>query len=158
MMQENHLENVMENRSGRPSFTIRGAYCGDKTLPSLNQYLQEIGTHPKAGGRYKKQYLMVIINAIRRDLKRFKTEKPIILHYTFAEPKNGQKRDRMNVFSLADKFIEDALQECGVIKDDDPEHVLNCTHDFIYTDGEPYITVEIEEIDVSVVERRQIFL
>lgn len=146
MKQESHSEKGMVGHTGRPSFTIRGAYCGDKTLPSLNQYLSEIGRNPKAGGRYKKQYMMVIINAVRRDLRRFKTDRPIILHYTFAEPRKGAKRDRGNIFSCADKFIEDALQECGVIKDDSPKYVDNFTHEFLYTDGVPYITVEIEEL------------
>lgn len=131
----------------RKSFTIHGAFCGDKTFPSLNNYLSEIGRNPKAGGRYKKQYVMVATNAIRRDLKRWKTDKPIILHYTFAEPKKGAKRDRGNIFGLADKFIEDALRDCGVIPDDNPKYVVNFTHDFIYTTGEPWIRVEIEEVE-----------
>lgn len=131
----------------RKTFTIRGAFCGDKTFPSLNNYLAEIGRNPKAGGRYKKQYVMVATNAIRRDLKRWKTDKPIILHYTFAEPEKGAKRDRGNIFGLADKFIEDALRDCGVIPDDNPKYVVNFTHDFVYTDGEPWIMVEIEEVE-----------
>lgn len=129
------------------SFTIRGAFCGDKTFPSLNNYLSEIGRNPKAGGRYKKQYIMVATNAIRRDLKRWNTDKPIILHYTFAEPKKGPKRDRGNIFALADKFIEDALRDCKVIPDDNPKYVVNFTHDFVYTTGEPWIRVEIEEVE-----------
>lgn len=129
------------------TFTIRGAYCGDKTFPSLNQYIAELGRNPKVGGQYKRQYVMIATNAIRRDLKRFKTIRPVILHYTFAEPKKGQKRDHMNIFSLADKFIEDALRDCKVIPDDGPKYVLNCTHDFIYTDGDPYISVTIEEVE-----------
>ena len=92
---------------------------------------------------------MIATNAIRRDLKRWKASAPVILHYTFAEPKKGAKRDRGNIFGLADKFIEDALRDCGTIPDDDPKHVLNFTHDFIYTDGEPYIRVEIEEVDMG---------
>lgn len=128
-------------------FTIRGAYCGDKTLPSLNQYLAEIGRNPKAGGRYKKQYVMVITNAIRRDLRRWKTTKPVILHYTFAEPRKGARRDYGNIFALADKFIEDAMRDCRVIPDDNPNYVKNFTHEFLYTDGEPYIIVEIEEVE-----------
>ena len=30
----------------------------------------------------------------------------------------------MNVFSFADKVIEDALQKCDVIVNDDPAHVV----------------------------------
>lgn len=149
MMQKNLSGSVMGAPTGRPSFVIKGAFCGDKTLPSLNQYLSEIGTHPRRGGQYKRQYVAIITNCIRRDLKRWKASGPVILHYVFAEPRKGQKRDRMNIFSLADKFIEDALRDCRVIADDDPEHVVNCTHEFIYTDGTPYISVEIEEVHVE---------
>lgn len=128
-------------------FTIKGAFCGDKTFPSLNQYLTEIGRNPKVGGRYKKQFVMIATNAIRRDLKRYKTDKPVILHYKFYEPRKGAKRDYGNIFGLADKFIEDALRDCKVIPDDNPKYVKNFTHEFYYTDGVPYIEVEIEELE-----------
>ena len=131
----------------RPEFTIRGSYCGDKCFPSLNDYLAEIGRNPRCGGQLKRQYVMLATNAIRRDLKRFRTDKPVILHYTFAEPYKGNKRDRGNIFSLADKFIEDALRDCKVIPDDNPKYVRNFTHEFIYTDGTPFIRVEIEEVE-----------
>lgn len=147
MKQEKNLESGMENVSIRPSFEIKGCFCGDKTFPSLNQYIAELGKNPRAGGRYKKHYIMIAANAIRRDLKRFKTSKPVILHYTFAEPKKGAKRDYGNIFGLADKFIEDALRDCGVIPDDNPKYVKNFTHEFIYTDGVPFIKVEIEEVE-----------
>ena len=144
-MQEKILEKGMENRTCK-IFTIRGAFCGDKCFPSLNQYIAEIGINPRCGAKYKKQYVMIAVNAIRRDLGRFQTDKPVILHYTFAEPRKGAKRDYGNIFALADKFIEDALRDCRIIPDDNPNYVKNFTHDFVYTDGEPYICVGIEEI------------
>lgn len=147
MKQEKNSENVMDSVITRPCFIIKGCFCGDKTFPSLNQYIAELGRNPKAGGRYKKQYVMIASNAIRRDLKRWKTSKPVILHYTFAEPKKGIKRDFGNIFSCADKFIQDALRDCKVIPDDNPRYVINFTHEFIYTDGTPYIRVEIEEVE-----------
>lgn len=131
----------------RPAFTIRGAYCGDKCFPSLNQYIAELGRNPKGAGRYKKEYVNIAAVCIRRDLKRFQTTRPVILHYTFAEPEKGAKRDLGNIFSLADKFIEDALRDCRVIPDDGPRYIKNFTHEFLYTDGEPYIRVEIEEVE-----------
>ena len=144
-MQESHSEKDILNRSCNV-FTIRGAFCGDKCFPSLNQYIAELGRNPRCGAKYKKQYVMIATNAIRRDMGRFKTDKPVILHYTFAEPRKGARRDFGNIFALADKFIEDALRDCRVIPDDSPIYVTNFTHDFVYTDGEPYIRVEIEEI------------
>ena len=147
MKQEKSLEKDTATVTIRPNFTIRGAFCGDKCFPSLNDYLAEIGRNPKCGGKYKRQYIKHATDAIRRDLKRFKTDKPIILHYIFAEPYKGNKRDRGNIFSLADKFIEDALRDCKVIPDDGPQYVVNFTHEFIYTDGTPFIRVEIEEVE-----------
>lgn len=129
-----------------PKVTIRGRYYGNKTLPSLNDYLGAIGTNPKAGSRFKSDYTKPIINAIRRCLRGYKvTCPPAVLHYRFFEPNKGQRRDVMNIFSLADKFVEDALQLCGVIENDNPDWIINTTHEFYWVDGEPYIEVEIEE-------------
>lgn len=145
-MQEKHSEKDTINRTCK-AFTIRGAFCGDKCFPSLNQYIAELGRNPRCGAKLKKQYVMIATNAIRRDLGRYKTTNPVILHYVFGEPKKGAKRDFGNVFSLADKFIEDALRDCRVIPDDNPRFVKNFTHEFLYTDGVPFIRVEIEEVE-----------
>lgn len=127
-------------------FIIKGRFYGEKTFPSLNDYLHECGKNPKAGGRLKKDCMMIASNAIRLQLKRFKVHNPIIIHYTFYEPSKGQIRDYMNVFSMADKIIQDSLQQCKVIPNDGPDWVKNTTHDFFYTDGEPRIEVVIEEL------------
>lgn len=131
---------------GSHTFEIRGQYYKGHCFPGLNEYIHETGRNPKAGNRMKQEYQMIACNAIRLGLKRFKTNRPVILHYLFKEPEKGNKRDRMNVFSFADKVIEDALQKCGVIENDDPAHVINTTHDFVYTQGTPGIIVTIEEI------------
>lgn len=125
---------------------IQGRYYGDKTFPSLNNYLAEIGKNPRAGGRMKKDYMWVCISAIRKYLKGWKvTKPPIIIHYKFYEPSKGQKRDVSNIYALVDKFFEDALQAAGTIENDNPAWVANTTHEFYYTDSEPYIEIEIEE-------------
>jgi hypothetical protein len=51
----------------------------------------------------------------------------------------------MNVFALADKFVEDALVKLKVLPDDNPQYVINTEHEFYYTDDMPYFTVEIIE-------------
>lgn len=130
----------------RPKVTIRGEYFGNRTLPSLNDYISEIGKHPQAGGRFKNSYTKPCISAIRRCLKGWKvTNPPVILHYKFFERKKGKRRDVMNIFSCADKFFEDALQATGVIENDNPDWIENTTHEFHWIDDEPYIEIEIEE-------------
>lgn len=125
---------------------IAGAYFGDRTLPSLNDYIAELGRNPRAGGRFKKQYKLIIISAIRRSLLGWKvTKPPVILHYKFYEKNKGIRRDVMNIFGFADKVFEDALQETGTIGNDNPAWVENTTHEFYWVDGDPYIEIEIEE-------------
>ena len=130
----------------RPKITIRGEYFGNRTLPSLNDYLSEVGKNPKAGNKFKQDYQKPIIGAIRRCLRGWKvTNPPVILHYKFFERKKGHRRDVMNIFSLADKFVEDALQLAGTIENDNPDWIENTTHEFAWIDSEPYIEIEIEE-------------
>lgn len=131
-----------------PKVVIKGRFHGEKTMPSLNNLLAEYGKHPKAGSRLKKEQQNNCSWLIRSQIKGWKATKPLILHYRFFEPSKGHKRDFMNVFDCADKIIEDALQDCGVIPDDSPKWVLNATHDFYYTDDEPYIEIYLEEVDI----------
>ena len=130
---------------------IEGRFYGEKTLPSLNNLLAEYGRHPNAGNKMKQDCMWICIAAIRKCLKSWKVENPpVILHYRFYEPSNGQKRDVMNVMSMADKCFEDALTKCGTIENDNPDWIINTTHEFYYTDKEPWIEIEIEEKGVKI--------
>ena len=122
-----------------PHFTIKG------TMPSLNEYLAEVGRRPQIGGKMKREYKMLASSYIRRDLKRWKATKPIILHYVIYEP--NMKRDHDNVFAFISKSVQDALQDCGVIENDGWKQILNFTHDFYVDKFNPRIEVYIEEID-----------
>ena len=128
-------------------FTVKGCYYGEKTFPSLNNYIQELSKNPLAGGKMKRKYMDIVIKSIRADLRGFSTSRQVILHYHFYEPNKGQRRDVMNIFSLTDKFVEDALVKLKVIPDDGPRYVVNATHDFYYTNNIPYFEVEIEELE-----------
>jgi hypothetical protein len=145
-MQEKNLEEDMEKAGYK--VIISGIYYKGKTFPSLNDYLAECGKNPKAGGKLKSDYMMIANNAIRRGLKRWKPRGKITLAYRFYEPKKGQIRDNMNVFSFFDKVFQDALVKCGVIQDDSPDYVDGnfITHKFYYTSKTPWVEVDIIEI------------
>lgn len=129
-----------------PKVTIRGEYFGNRTLPSLNDYLAEIGKNPKAGGRFKADYTKPCISAIRRCLRGWKvTNPPVVLHYRFFENKKGKRRDCSNIFSLCAKFFEDALQQTGTIENDNPDWIENFDTEFHWIETEPYIEIVIEE-------------
>ena len=131
-----------------PKVTVRGTYFGTRTMPGLNDYLAEVGKHPKAGNQFKVDYSKPLISAIRRCLRGWKvTRPPVILHYRFFEMKKGKRRDIDNIFSGFVKFFHDALQECGTIENDNPDWIIGFTADFDWLDkGEPYIEIEIEEL------------
>jgi len=130
-----------------PKVTIRGEYFGNRTMPSLNDYLNEVGRNPKAGSKFKHDYSKPMISAIRRCLRGWKvTHPPIILHYKYYELKKGKRRDITNIHCLVAKFFEDVLQEVGVIENDNPDWIIGFTADFEWLDkGEPYIEIIFEE-------------
>lgn len=129
-----------------PKVTIRGEYYGSRTLPSLNDYLAEVGRNPKAGNKMKQDFTKPIINSIRRCLRGWKvTRPPVILHYRYFERKKGHRRDVSNIHALCAKFFEDALQTTGVIENDNPDWIANFTTEFFWIEDEPYIEIEIEE-------------
>ncbi len=136
----------MVKKDRLPKVTIRGEYYGNRTLPSLNDYLNAVGTNPKAGGKFKADYTKPCISAIRRCLRGWKvTHPPVVLHYKYFENKKGKRRDVSNIHALCAKFFEDAMQQIGTIENDNPDWIENFTTEFAWIDGEPYIEIEIEE-------------
>lgn len=127
-------------------FVIEGAFYGDKCFPGLNDMLHEAERHPKAYNDMKRQYQFLAINAIRRDLRGYKAQGLVRLHYTFGEPRKGNKRDYDNIVAAGRKIINDALVKTGIIKDDSPRYLGYGDNSFEYVDV-PYIRVEIEEVE-----------
>lgn len=127
-------------------FTIKGAFYGDKCFPDLNDMLHEAERHPRAYNDMKRQYQMLAINAIRRDLRGFKVKGRVQLNYHFGEPKKGQKRDYDNIVAAARKIITDALVKTKILQDDSPKYLGYGTNSFEYVDV-PYIRVEIEPVE-----------
>lgn len=72
---------------------IKGNYYGrTRTLPDLNDYLHECARHPQMGAKMKRDYQMIVCNAIRTQLPRLTITNPIIIHYNFYEP--DKQRDK----------------------------------------------------------------
>lgn len=134
-----HIQFEIPENCTMSHFVIKGRF------PTLNEYLAEEGKHPKAGGRIKRQYMEMAAWEIRSQLKRFHTDKKVIIHYYFFE--QDMRRDKDNVFAFASKSIQDALQACKVINNDGWQNVENFTHDFFVDPHNPRIEVWLEELD-----------
>jgi hypothetical protein len=133
-----------------PKVVISGNYYGSKVMPTLNNLLAAYGKSPKAGSGMKRKYQRICCDEIRDQLGDWKTEKPLIVHYIYVEPRDGHPADHSNAHAFCSKVFLDALQDCGTIKGDDPRYVLNETHDFYTLPekwGEPYIEIYLEEVE-----------
>lgn len=127
------------------TFTIDGKnYNRTHVMPSLNNYIAACGKSPMVGARMKKEYMRLADWQIRSQLHRLAIRRPIKIHYVLYEA--NRKRDFMNVLSFADKVIEDSLQECGVIPNDNQEWVHGVSVDFKIDCKHPRIEVTLEEI------------
>lgn len=140
------LQFVVPENCEMRKVVISGKYYGEKTFPSLNNLLADFAKAPQIGGKTKRKYKDICSWEIRSQLRGYKAENPLILHYRFFEPSKGQKRDLPNIMCMFDKCFEDALQDCEIIPDDSPKWMLNITHDFFYTDREPFVEIYIEEV------------
>lgn len=122
-----------------PHFTYHGR------LPSLNEYLAATGRNPKAGGRVKRECMNDVSWVVRSDLRGFKTDRLLILHYIIYEP--NKKRDKDNIFTVVSKVTQDALQACGVIENDGWAQIENFTHDFYVDADNPRFSCYLEVLD-----------
>ena len=83
---------------------------------------------------------------IREQLKGVKIEKPIAIHYDiYAQDK---RHDRMNIASATDKSFQDALQLCGIIKNDGWDDVIDITFNFYLDRENPRTEITITEKEI----------
>lgn len=130
-------------------FIIKG------TLPGLNEYLKAErkfyrnanGRATSSGNEMKRDYQMLISNAIRLQLKKLKIKKPIYLSYYYYEP--NRKRDHDNVAGVAHKFIQDALVQCGIIENDGWDNIVGFSDQFFLDRHNPRIEVVIQEVEMD---------
>ena len=132
---------------GMPCVKIYGRYHGEKTFPSLNNLLAAYGSTPYKGNAMKQKFQNICVNEVRTQLRKYKAEKPIIIHYYIYEPHKGKIRDVGNIVAMIDKCVQDSLVKAGIIVDDNPKYVKNFTHDIFYTEATPGFEVYIEEVD-----------
>lgn len=71
-------------------FAVRGCYYGEKTFPSLNNYIAELGKNPLAGGKMKRKYVDIVIKSIRADLRGFSTSRQLYCITTFTSQIKGK--------------------------------------------------------------------
>ena len=111
---------------------------GKNRYLNLNDYTN---WHYRLRNDIKKQFTLECYEEIKR-LPKMKMIHSI--RYTLVRTSN-RKRDRMNVYSIVDKFFCDALQHYGIIEDDSDEFI----NDFVFTKTD-YIKGKQNDIRVQI--------
>ena len=114
-------------------------------FPSLNEYVNKCRANFKGANAYKQKIEAQIIPYLV-DLPRF--EKPIEIGFLWVE--ENKRRDLDNV-AFGKKFILDAMQKSGKLKNDNRKFVKRFTgDDFAYEDTAKVILTirEVEEWEI----------
>lgn len=99
------------------------AYKDKKVYLNLNGYRN---WHFFLSNQYKKLYKARVYEILGSG---FLFEDKVHIEYTYYSP-DKRKRDLMNVITVVDKFLQDALVELGYIGTDDTETVVKITSVF----------------------------
>lgn len=112
-------------------------------LPGLNEYVTAERTSRYMGAKIRRNSEDFVAIGIKQQLRGLKISNPVELHYTWVEP--DMRRDRDNI-AFAKKFIQDALVNCGVLKDDGWKYVVGFSDSFSVDKKNPRIEVRIKEV------------
>lgn len=110
-------------------------------LPGLNDYTKENRRNKYGGNKVKQETeesIMWILKSVKTQI-----DKPVRIKFTWYE--ETKRRDKDNV-AFAKKFILDALQKSGILKNDNNQYVLGFQDEFVYRQGDK-VVVEIWEVE-----------
>ena len=115
-------------------------------LPGLNEYIDAERSHK---GKYtaasmKRPAQNVIGYMIRTQLRGVRFTRPVVIRYLWIEP--SRRRDKDNI-AFAKKFIQDALVETGVLRNDGWSEIEGFTDNFALDPKNPRVEVTIEEME-----------
>lgn len=114
------------------------------TLSNLNDYIAAERANRHKGAKMKAENGNIVAVAIRQCLRGVRIDKPVEMRYCWYEP--NKRRDKDNVSSFGRKVIQDALVQCGVLKDDGWKYVVGFSDRFEVDKENPRIEVKIKEI------------
>ena len=113
------------------------------TLPNLNDYIAAERTNRHKAAKMKADSGNIVAAALRQRLKGVRIDKPVFMEYTWIEP--SRRRDKDNI-TFGRKFIQDALKNAGVIKDDGWNEVVGFSDRFEVDKENPRIEIKIIEV------------
>lgn len=117
----------------KQSFVIYGR------LPSLNEYINMERSNRYGANGIKQEYQHIIRMAIKLHNLQPQNE-PVFINYKWYEA--NMKRDADNVV-FAQKFVQDALVQEGILENDGRKNVVGFTHKVLLDRKNPRIEIEV---------------
>ena len=141
----------------RNGFSVKGR------LPSLNDYVDVCRAHWSKGAALKQETEYLIFWSIKSAQNKGRCRpvtKPVVVFFLWHE--HGNRRDADNIYS-AKKYILDAMQTAGVIKNDNRKHVVDCIDMGIVPaqrgqDGVDVLMMEVEPNEWNASGRRDVYM
>ncbi|KNZ42998.1 endodeoxyribonuclease RusA [Acetobacterium bakii] len=115
-----------------------------ESCPVLNELINENRKNKQVGAKFKKETDYYIFICIKSMLKNLKIEKSVYIRYTWVE--ENKKRDKDNIAS-AKKYVQDALVQAGVLKNDGWNNIVGFEDRFEIDKEKPGVLVEIVEVE-----------
>lgn len=98
----------------------------------------------RKAAKLKRETQDIIGFYILKDLRKVRIDRPVRLKFFWYEP--NRKRDYDNI-AFAKKFIQDALVEMGVLKNDGWLYIVGLSDDFAVDKEKPRVEVIIAEVE-----------
>lgn len=112
-------------------------------LSGLNEYIAAERSNRYKGAKLKADNEKIILYAIRQCMRGVRINRPVFMEYTWVE--KNKRRDKDNI-TFGRKFVQDALKNAGVLKDDGWNEVVGFSDRFEVDKEDPHIDVLIKEI------------
>lgn len=113
-------------------------------LDNLNDFIRADKASRYKGGDLKRKNQDIVSLYIRNQLRGIHITKTVFMKYTWVE--KDKRRDLDNISSFGRKVIQDALVNCGVLKNDGWDQISGFTDTFCVDKEHPRIEVTITEL------------
>ena len=114
-------------------------------LDNLNDYIAACRANQYKGAHLKAKNEQKVQAEIYEQLGRLRITRPVRMIYRWYE--KDRRRDLDNISSFGRKFIQDALVDTRVLKNDGWKEIVGFSDEFFVDAHNPRIEVEIEVIE-----------
>ena len=109
-------------------------------LPGLNDYISALDRGKYIGASLKKEWQRLVAFELKRQIKE-PLKPPVHINYYWFEA--SKRRDKDNISAFGRKIIQDALVDCGILKNDGWAFIDSFSDYFIVDKQKPRVEIEV---------------